>query len=50
MSMTESLRVRPGVHTAYDRVVLMIVPIRVCFRGFPSIIRGHSMDSFVREL
>ena len=39
----------PGVPTAYDRVVLMIVPIRVCFRGFPSIIRGHSTDSFVRE-
>ena len=39
----------PGVPTAYDRVVLMIVPNRVCFRGFPSIIRGHSTDSFVRE-
>ena len=28
----------PGVPTAYDRGVLMIVPIRLCFWGFPSII------------
>ena len=40
---------KPGVPSAYDRMTLMIVPIRVCFRGFPSIIRGHSTDSFVRE-